>query len=165
LLQRERRVDRIERRQALRKLSHVKALAVTEGPPPSAVPCVLLNHSGDGAKLSFRSTFGVPDRFVLRIPIMNIILSAEVRWRGDDVLGVEFGTRCERLDLAGEIDALRQRVEFLSLFMTDSERALLSRRSVINDSAVLPLFQSLLGRTHEANWKRASSMPERRRIA
>lgn len=46
--------------------------------------------SAHGAKLSLKSTAGLPENFVLKIPSRGESYPVVIRWRQDDSLGVEF---------------------------------------------------------------------------
>ena len=102
-----------EKRAFPRRAKMLKAIAVLPGPPRASVDCVILDQSETGARLSFLSTFHIPDSFELRIPIYQECRDVVVRWRDDSVLGVDFGERCVEVSVAGEIDDLQRRIASL----------------------------------------------------
>ena len=56
----------------------------------STLDCTIRNMSSTGAKLTFVSTVGLPDVFVLEIPSQGRTIKAVVRWRSETNAGVHF---------------------------------------------------------------------------
>jgi len=68
-------------------------------------PCILINFSNTGAKITGVVAGTIPDEFMLRITGgRDRTRKCRVLWRSDDTVGVEF-TDCTRTDADAEHDA------------------------------------------------------------
>ncbi|MDO9439424.1 MAG: PilZ domain-containing protein [Beijerinckiaceae bacterium] len=80
--------DFVDRRKTLRVRTFIGAHAVcSDG---RRIDCQVRDMSANGAKLSLKSTAGLPENFVLKIPSRGESYPVQIRWREDETLGVEF---------------------------------------------------------------------------
>lgn len=56
----------------------------------SSFDCQIRNMSATGARLSFESTVGLPNTFVLEIPSRGQLINVIVKWRRVAAVGVKF---------------------------------------------------------------------------
>jgi hypothetical protein len=77
-----------ERRSARRSLTCLKARIVLTG--GGAVDCLVRDYSPKGARIEVESFCAVPDAFRFYFPLLEKTFSANVRWRRDNAIGLEF---------------------------------------------------------------------------
>ena len=79
--------------------------------------CRALDHSDTGARLQFDGAFVPPNAFLVRLPEKGQLRLANVRWRHEDAVGVEFvepESMTVQLEvLTAEVATLRMRVDNL----------------------------------------------------
>lgn len=68
----------------------LKGGTIITGIQNSEVSCTLRNQNNGGAELKVAPESRVPDRFLLYVPVDGIAYRAEVRWRRNDRIGVQF---------------------------------------------------------------------------
>jgi hypothetical protein len=68
----------------------LKGGTIITGVQNSEVSCTLRNQNAGGAELKVAPESRVPDRFLLYVPVDGIAYRAEVRWRRNDHVGVQF---------------------------------------------------------------------------
>lgn len=78
-----------DKRTKLRAHAATPGLAILDNAGTTA-PCTILDLSGTGACLTFRSGVIVPTAFALRVGAERKACRVEVRWRRAERIGVEF---------------------------------------------------------------------------
>jgi hypothetical protein len=123
-------MDEVERRSQPRKSQQIRAAAILDGDMPNAVDCVILDASPTGAKLRASPDVEMPDRFLLRIPVLNAVRRVEVRCRRGEEIAVEFDVPCNELAALVEgPDPTRRRIDILRRLAAAEERFALSQRA------------------------------------
>jgi hypothetical protein len=116
-------------RRAVRVRAYIGARAIFNN-GRSTIDCHIRNISSTGAKLALSSSVGLPGAFLLEVPSRNRTFNAELRWRSEDAVGVEFvglddlslggGAEANELSkLRAENDVLRRRVSELVFRLAD----------------------------------------------
>jgi hypothetical protein len=86
------RVEENDARRAPRSEALNGAMILDADGKPGA-RCLVTNISDDGAELELVENVRVPPRFTLHVPHQGIAYKAEVRWRENGRIGVEFFSR------------------------------------------------------------------------
>ncbi|MCJ2136703.1 hypothetical protein MKK69_22075, partial [Methylobacterium sp. J-026] len=79
----------LERRAKLRVTSTLEGRASFAGTPVQS-PCLVLNHSSNGACILFAAGMKVPNTFDLSIGRASTALPVKVVWRRNTTMGVTF---------------------------------------------------------------------------
>ncbi|MEM7744311.1 MAG: PilZ domain-containing protein [Pseudomonadota bacterium] len=77
-----------------RSYIELEAFYDTDGGDP--VRCVISNISPMGALVSFSDASSAPDQITLRVPEIEMVFRADVKWRDGNSIGVRF-TKSESL--------------------------------------------------------------------
>lgn len=68
----------------------VRTATIAQPAGQSAMPCVVLDISGSGAKLAVHRDVEVPGLFELTIDREGVVVSCRVAWRKGSLIGVQF---------------------------------------------------------------------------
>jgi hypothetical protein len=85
----DRLVQAAERRHIDRRRLARAATIIGKG-EHSAMPCVVLDLSGCGARLGVPRDLAIPARFHLAIERENLVVECRIGWRRGNAMGVEF---------------------------------------------------------------------------
>jgi hypothetical protein len=105
-----------ERRLEIRDRTPIDVIIVGREGRDDERACLMLDHSDGGARLQMQGSFEPPNLFLLRIASSQSLRLAQVRWRRDGQIGIEF---VEPETMSAKLECLHAQVETLELRMND----------------------------------------------
>lgn len=73
----------------------LKGASIIGGITNSEISCTIRNQNSGGAELKVPVESRVPERFVLYVPTDGVAYQAVLRWRRNDLIGVQFIGTCQ----------------------------------------------------------------------